>query len=230
MYENTFNKIKSLDVALSHIHDGITLMYGGFGGVGTSPLLIDGIVTKGVRDLILIGNDAGFPEVGVGRLIANNQVAKMITTHIGSNPMAGMLMSEGKLTVEFSPQGIFAERVRAGGAGIGGILSDTGIGTFIGENKQMVVSGGKDYFIEPALRAEVGIVCAKAADPFGNCVFEKTARNMNPLVAMASDITIVHAREIVPLGALDPESIVTPGVFVDVIVTGEGGLWKWSWQ
>jgi acetate CoA/acetoacetate CoA-transferase alpha subunit len=154
----------------------------------------------------------------------------MITTHIGSNPIAGQLMNEGKLEIEFSPQGTFAERVRAGGVGLGGVLIDIGLGTVVEDNKTTIEFEGTKYLVEGPLRAEVGIIYAKAADPYGNLIYDKTARNFNPLVAMASDITIVHAEEIVELGDLDPESIVTPGVYVDLIVTGKGGEWKWVWE
>ena len=228
--KNVYDKIKPLEKALEVITDGISLLYGGFGGCGTSPLLVDAIFRKNVKELTLIGNDAGFPEIGVGRLICNGQVRKMITTHIGSNPVAGKLMNEGKLEIEFSPQGTFAERIRAGGSGIGGILTDVGLGTSVEQGKRKIVHGEKEWLIESPLRADVAIVKALKADPFGNLVFEKSGRNFNPLAAAAADITIVHADEIVELGSLDPEEIVTPGVFVDMIVTGDGGEWKWAWE
>lgn len=230
MTENIFSKIKSIDDAMMYIKDRTILMYGGFGGVGTSPLLIDEIVRKNVQELTLIGNDAGFPDVGIGRVVSNGQVKRMITTHIGSNPIAGKLMNEGKMEIEFSPQGTFAERLRAGGVGLGGILVDVGIGTVVEDNKDLIEVDNKKYLLEKPLKAEVGIVYAKAADPFGNLIYDKTARNFNPLVAMASELTIVHAEEIVSLGDLDPEAIVTPGVYVDVIVSGKRGDWKWIWQ
>lgn len=229
-YTNRFEKIKSLEEAMTHIKDGTTLMYGGFGGVGTSPLLIDAIIKKGVKDLCLIGNDSGFPNIGIGLVICNGQAKKLITTHIGSNPVAGKLMQSGEMEVEFSPQGTLAERIRAGGAGIGGVLIDVGLGTEVEKGKPRYSFQGKEYIIESPLTADVGIVYALKADPFGNLVYHKSARNFNPLVAMASKITIVHAQEIVELGELDPEAVVTPGVFVDIIVTGTGGEWTWKWE
>lgn len=228
--ENTFDKIVSIEEAMSYIHDETVLMYGGFGGVGTSPLIIDEIVKKNIKNLTLIGNDTGFPKVGIGRVVCNGQVKKIITTHIGSNPIAGKLMNEGKLEVEFSPQGTFAERVRAGGVGLGGVLVDIGLGTEVAKGKSVMEVDGTKYLLEKPLKAEVGIVYAKAADPFGNLIYDKTARNFNPLVAMASEVTIVHAEEMVPLGALNPEEIITPGVYVDKIITGKGGEWQWAWQ
>ena len=228
--KNRFGKVRTLAEAMEHITDGITLMYGGFGGVGTSPLLIDAILRKNVRDLCLIGNDSGFPEIGIGRIICNGQAKRLITSHIGSNPTAGKLMQSGDLEVEFSPQGTLAERIRAGGAGIGAVLVDVGIGTSVAEGKPLYELNGKTYLVETPLTADVGIVYAAKADSFGNLVYRRSARNFNPLVAMASRLTIVHAEEIVEPGGLDPESVVTPGVFVDIIVTGSGGEWKWNWE
>lgn len=227
---NTYEKMKSLDEAVDVINTGCRLMYGGFGGVGTSPLLIDAIFKKNVRELTLIGNDAGFPEVGVGRLVCNGQVSRMITTHIGSNPMAGKLMNEGEMEIEFSPQGTFAERVRAGGSGVGGVLLDVGLQTVVAAGKPVVEFQGKEWLIEAPLRADVALVYAAKADPFGNLVYDKSARNFNPLVAAAADITIVHAEEMVEIGQLNPEEIITPGVYVDMIVTGTGGEWRWAWE
>ncbi len=223
-------KVVSLDRALSVITDGVALMYGGFGGVGTPPTLVEGILEKGVRNLTLIGNDAGMPEVGVGPLIVNRRVARLIATHIGSNPVAGELMHRGELEVEFSPQGTLAERIRAGGMGLGGILVDVGLGTVAEKGRQQLAVGGRSYLVEPALVADVAIVYAARADLLGNLVYEKTARNFNPLVAMAGRVTIAEAGEIVPLGALDPETIVTPGVFIDMVVQSRGIKWKWSWE
>lgn len=223
-------KVCSIDEALAHIHDGITLMYGGFGGVGNPPTLINGILDKGVGDLHLIGNDTGFPTIGIGKLISQGRVTSLIASHIGSNPIAGKLMTEGKLKVEFSPQGTLAERIRAGGMGLGGILTDIGIDMMVAENKQTVELNGRSYLIETALTADVAIVYAKKADVYGNLIFDKSARNTNPLVAMAGKFTIAEVEEIVPLGELNPEEIVTPGVFVDMIIKSQGVDWKWVWE
>ncbi|ENQ3106405.1 CoA transferase subunit A [Bacillus cereus] len=227
---NTFGKIKTIQDVMPYFHDEMTLMFGGFGGIGSPPSLIQAILDKGIRDLHLIGNDTGFPDVGIGRLVTNERVKSLITSHIGSNPNAGRQLNEGRLQIEFSPQGTLAERIRAGGVGLGGVLVDVGMDTIVEEGKRTVEINGKTYLIETALTAEVSIVFAKQADPFGNLVFDKSARNMNPHVAMAGDITIVEAEEIVPLGELDPEEIITPGVFVDYIVPSEGVNWKWAWE
>ncbi|MDP9739448.1 UNVERIFIED_ORG: acetate CoA/acetoacetate CoA-transferase alpha subunit [Bacillus sp. B2I3] len=224
------NKIVTLEEALEHISDGCTLMYGGFGGVGTPPTLVQGILAKGVKELTLIGNDTGFPDIGIGRLVTAERAKKVIASHIGSNPNAGRLMTEGKLQVEFSPQGTLAERIRAGGVGLGGIFVDVGIGTIAEEGKNKIVIEGKEYLVETALTAEVSIVHAKKADSLGNLVYDKTACNFNPLVAMAGAFTIAEVDEIVPAGELDPECIATPGIYVDMVIPTKGVNWKWAWQ
>jgi acetate CoA/acetoacetate CoA-transferase alpha subunit len=224
------NKAGSLSEALQYIEDGSTILFGGFGGVGTPPTLIQGILDKGVKDLTLIGNDSGFPDIGVGRLVSAGQVKKMIVSHIGSNPIAGQLMTEGKMIVEFSPQGTLVERIRAGGVGLGGILVDIGLDTIAEEGKQKIRVGGTCYLLETALTADVSIVYAQKADPFGNLIYDKSARNFNPWVAMAGKVTIAEACEIVPLGALDPECVITPGIYVDMVIQSEGVNWKWAWE
>jgi acetate CoA/acetoacetate CoA-transferase alpha subunit len=227
---NPFGKITTVKQVMTLFHDGMTLMFGGFGGVGSPPTIISAILAEGIRDMHLIGNDTGFPEIGIGPLITNERVSSIITSHIGSNPNAGRLLHEGKLQIEFCPQGTLAERIRAGGVGLAGVLTDVGIDTIVEEKKQTVVLEGRRYLVETALTAEVAIVYAKKADPFGNLVFDKSARNMNPHVAMAGTITIAEVEEIVTLGSLDPDEIVTPGVFVDYVVPSEGVNWKWAWE
>ncbi|WP_435796777.1 CoA transferase subunit A [Peribacillus frigoritolerans] len=228
---NSFQKIRQIDEVIGKINDGCTLMAGGFGGVGTPPSLIDAILEKEVRELEIICNDTGFPHIGIGKLICAGRVRKVIASHIGSNPIAGTLMSEGKMEVEFSPQGTLGERIRAGGMGLGGILSDVGMGSEIAEKgKELVQVDGRTYFIETALTADVAIICGKAADEFGNIIYKKSARNMNPLMAMAGEYTIAEVEEIVSLGELDPEAIITPGVFVQAVVQSEGVNWKWVWE
>lgn len=227
--ENKFGKIRTVEEAMDMIHDGMTIMIAGFGGVGSSYRLVNEIIKKNVKDLTVISIDAGDPNVGPDHIIQNEQVKKLITSHIGATPTTGQLMNAGKLEVEFSPQGTLAERIRAGGVGLGGILTDVGLGTMVEEGKQKVEVNGKTFLLETALRADVAIVLAEKADPFGNLVYSKTARGLNPLMAMAADLTIVDAKEIVPLGAIDPEDVITPGAFVEVIVHG-GGDWTWGWQ
>lgn len=229
--ENPFGKITTIAAVMEYFHDGMTLMFGGFGGVGSPPALIDAILEKGVRNITLIGNDTGFPHIGIGKLVSQQRAAKVIASHIGSNPFAGQLMLEGKLEVEFSPQGILAERIRAGGVGLPAILSDIGMDNeLVVKNKPYFSLADKKYLVETALTAEVSIVYAKKADEYGNLIYDKSARNTNPLVAMAGNITIAEVEEIVPLGSLDPDAIITPGVFVDYLIPSKGVNWKWAWQ
>lgn len=224
------NKVVSLEEALAIVNDGCTLMFGGFGGVGNPPTLINGILQKGVKNLTLIGNDTGFPDIGIGRLVSQGRATKIIVSHIGSNPIAGQLMMDGKMEVEFVPQGTLAERIRAGGVGLGGILTDIGLDSMIEDGKQKITVNGKDFLLETALTADVAIVYAKKADPFGNLVYETSARNTNPLVAMAGRCTIVEVEEIVEAGKLNPEEIITPGIFVDRVIQSKGVDWKWTWE
>ena len=227
--ENKFGKIRTVEEAMEHIKDGVSIMIGGFCGVGSSWRMVQEIIRKGVKNLTLISVDAGDPEVGPDYIIRGEQVKKLITSHIGATPRTGELLNEGKMEVEFSPQGTLAERIRAGGVGIPGFLTDVGMGTIIEEGKQKVTLDGKEYLLEEAIHADVAIILAEKADEFGNLIYNKTARGLNPHMARAADITIVDAREIVPLGAIDPEHVVTPGAYVDIIVQG-GGDWTWEWQ
>jgi acetate CoA/acetoacetate CoA-transferase alpha subunit len=209
----------------------MTLMFGGFGGVGSPPTLIQYILELGIKDLTIIGNDTGFPHIGIGQLITEGRVKKVIASHIGSNPIAGKLMTEGKLEVEFSPQGILAERIRAGGVGLGGILTDIGMDDeFLNKGKEIIDLGGRHYMVESALTADIGIVYAKKGDDFGNLTYDKSARNTNPLVAMASSYTVAEVEEIYPIGEINPEEIITPGVFINKIVPSKGVNWKWAWE
>jgi acetate CoA/acetoacetate CoA-transferase alpha subunit len=231
MENNPFGKLTTIDRILDYFHDEMTLMFGGFGGVGSPPTLIDAIIEKGIKNIELIGNDTGFPHIGIGKIVSLGRARKVIASHIGSNPIAGRLMTEGKMEVEFSPQGILAERIRAGGVGLGAILADIGMDNeMVSKGKPRFILNSKEYFIETALTAEVSIVFARKADPYGNLIYDKSARNTNPLVAMAGNITIAEVEEIVPLGALNPDEIMTPGVFVDYVVPSNGVNWKWAWE
>ncbi|MBS2771790.1 CoA transferase subunit A [Anoxybacillus rupiensis] len=228
---NEYGKIVSIEYAIDKVMDGCTLMVGGFGGVGSPPTLLQEVFDKGVEQLTLICNDTAFPHIGVGPLVKEGRVKKAIVSHIGSNPIAGSLFQEGKMEVEFSPQGILIERIRAGGAGLGGILVDIGMDhEWLSKGKPIVEVDGKRFLLERPLTADVSLVYAKKADPFGNLVYGKSARNTNPLVAMAGNITIAEVEEIVPLGELNPEEIVTPGIFVHYIVKSRGVNWKWAWE
>ena len=213
-------KIIDAEAAMGLFADGATLLFGGFGSIGTPPLLIDALVAAGFLRLHIIGNDAGYPSHGVGRLIRAGQVESAVVSHIGSNPIAVTQMNEGRLQVTFVPQGTLAEQIRAGGAGLGGILIDVGAGTEVEEGKRLVEMDGRPYLLEPAIRAPLGIVLADVGDAYGNLVFRGTARNFNPLVAMAADVVIAEVRTLVPAGELDPDAVHIPGAFVDYLVPG----------
>ena len=224
------NKVQIAEQAITHIKKWFSLMVGGFGGLKSADDIDQGILERDIDHLTLIGNDVGFPNVGIGQLITAKRVSKLIASHIGSNPNAGKQMHDGELEVEFSPQGTLVERIRAGGMGLGGILVDIGVDGLVAENKELVDVDGKTLLLEKPLTAAVSIVYAKKADTYGNLIYNKSARNTNPLVAMAGGITIAEAEEIVELGELDPEEIVTPGAFVDIVVQSEGVNWKWAWE
>jgi acetate CoA/acetoacetate CoA-transferase alpha subunit len=196
----------------------MTLMVAGFWAVGSPEKIIDGIVAKGVKNLTTIGISTATPEKGMGKLIVNRQVKKFIGSYIGRNPVTMELFDSGELEIEFSPQGTLAERIRAGGFGLGGILTPTGVGTEIGIGKQVINVAGKDYLLETALKADVAILKAYKADKAGNLIYRKAARNTNPLMAAAADITIAQVDHIFEIGQLDPDEIMTPGIFVDYLI------------
>ena len=200
------------------VPDGATVMVGGFMGVGSPHRVISALIARGVRNLTVIANDTARPGVGVGQLISAGCVARVIASHIGTNPETQRLMLSGEIGVELVPQGTLAERIRAGGAGLGGVLTATGLGTVAGEERMVVQVDGRDFLVEPALKADVALVAARSADYIGNLVYSLTARNFNPLMAMAATTTIAEANEVVPLGVLSPDVIHTPGVLIDYLV------------
>lgn len=209
------DKTCRMEEAIARIGDGARVMVGGFGVPGTPMTLIRALVDHGARGLTVIKNDANEPGMGIDHLLQSGQVARLITTHLGLNAHAIGLMNDGAIEVEFNAQGILAERIRAGGAGLGAILSDIGMGTELARGKQVVEMDGRPYLVEPALRADVALIHADRADPFGNLAFAATAQNFNPLMAMAADCVIVEAERVLPMGALGAEDVHTPGVFVD---------------
>ncbi|MDQ2091825.1 CoA transferase subunit A [Marimonas arenosa] len=212
------DKTTSMAEAIARIPDGATIMLGGFGVPGTAFAMIRELVRQGQKGLTIIKNDANEQGMGVDHLLANGQVRKLIVTHIGLNPRAVSMFNDGRIEVEFCAQGILAERVRAGGAGLKGILTDIAMETEIGAGKPRVVVNGETVMLETALRADVALLHADRADPFGNLTFTATARNFNPLMAMAADRVIAEAENIVPLGELPPDQVHTPGPFVDHVV------------
>ncbi|WP_427337900.1 acetate CoA-transferase subunit alpha [Caloranaerobacter sp. DY30410] len=215
------NKLISVDQAAEYVKDGMTVMIGGFLGVGSPNKIIDALVEKGVKDLTLIANDTAFPEVAIGKLIVNKQIKKVIASHIGTNKETGRQMTEGETEVVLVPQGTLAERIRAAGAGLGGILTPTGIGTVVEEGKRKIEIDGKEYLLELPLRADVALIKGAKVDKKGNVYYRNSARNFNPIMAMAADLVIVEAEEVVEVGEIDPNEVITPGIFVDYIVRGD---------
>ncbi|WP_353093723.1 acetate CoA-transferase subunit alpha [Tissierella praeacuta] len=214
------NKVVSIDEAIDHIKDGMTIMIGGFLGCGSPHRLIDALVQKGVKDLTLICNDSGFPEIGSGKLVVNKQIKKLIASHVGTNRETGNQMNSGEMEVILVPQGTLAEQVRAGGAGLGGFLTPTGVGTIVEEGKEKIDIDGKTYLLEKPLRADVALIAGDTVDKYGNIVYYGSTRNFNTLMATAADMVIVEAEKVVEVGEIDPNSVVTAGIFVDYIVNG----------
>lgn len=202
---------------VSMIPDGASLMIGGFMAVGTPERLIDELIRQNKRDLTIIANDTAMPGRGLGKLISERRVRKAIVSHIGLNPETQKQMLEGDTEVELIPQGTLIERIRAGGFGLGGILTKTGIGTVVEEGKQRVVIDGEAFLIEKALRADFALVQAFLADYRGNLSYALTARNFNPIIAMAADKVIAAADNIVPVGVISPDHVATPAPIVDYL-------------
>lgn len=212
------SKVTTLEHAMSLIRDGMTVMVGGFMAVGTPEIFMDALVECGVKDLTIICNDGGFPDRGVGKLIARGQVKRLIASHVGLNPDVARHMNAGTMQVDLVPQGTLAEQIRAGGAGLGGFLTPTGVGTVVQQGKQVMELNGITYLLELPLRADVALVGAHMADTMGNLVYRRSTRNFNPPMATAADTVIALVREVVEPGQIDPDSVHTPGIFVNHIV------------
>jgi acetate CoA/acetoacetate CoA-transferase alpha subunit len=216
------SKITSEEEVSALFRDGMTVMVGGFMGVGTPQGLITAMLAADIKDITLIANDTAFVETGVGPLIVGHKVKKVIASHIGTNPETGRQMIAGELDVELVPQGTLAERVRAGGSGLGGVLTPTGVGTVVEEGKVKMMVDGREYLLEKPLFAEVALLKAHKADKAGNLIYHRSARNFNPLMALAADLVIVQVEEIVEIGEIDPDEVMTPGILVDKIFV-QGG-------
>jgi len=204
--------------AVALIPDGATLMIGGFMGVGTPERVVDELVRQERRNLTIIANDTAVPGRGIGKLVDAGLIARTIASHIGLNPETQKQMIAGKMAVDLIPQGTLIERIRAGGCGLGGVLTPTGIGTIVEEGKQKIDVGGKQYLVETALRADFALINAFLADYLGNLSYALTGRNFNPVIAMAADATIVCADNIVPVGLIAPDHVVTPAPLVDYLI------------
>ena len=211
-------KLITLQDAAGFFRDGMTIMVGGFMGVGTPPRLVEALLESGVRDLTLIANDTAFVDTGIGPLIVNGRVSKVIASHIGTNPETGRRMIAGEMDVQLVPQGTLIEQIRCGGAGLGGFLTPTGVGTIVEDGKQTMTLEGKTWLLERPLRADLALIRAHRADMLGNLTYQLSARNFNPLIALAADITLVEPDEMVEMGELQPDQIVTPGAVIDHIV------------
>jgi acetate CoA/acetoacetate CoA-transferase alpha subunit len=207
-----------VSAAIEMVPDGASLMIGGFMGVGTPERVIDEIVRQGKRELTVIANDTAMPGVGIGKLVHAKSLRKVIVSHIGLNPETQKLMMSGQLNVELVPQGTLIERIRAGGCGLGGVLTPTGLGTIVEENKQRVEVDGKSYLVETALRADFSLVHAFLVDYIGNLSYALTARNFNPVIAMAGMTVIANADHIVPVGVIAPDHVITPAPVVDYLI------------
>ena len=206
----------TIDQAVEMIKDGQTVMIGGFLAVGSANRIIEAMVKAGKKDLTIICNDTAYPEIGSGLLVASGCVKKCIVSHIGTNPITEQKMKAGEIEVELVPQGTLAERIRIGGAGIGGFLTTTGLGTLAEEGKRKIEVEGKEYLLELPLRADVALNGASVADKYGNLIYRGTSQNFNPMMATAADLVIAEAKESVE--NLAPEAIKTPYLFVDYIV------------
>ncbi len=219
------NKMRTAAEAVAGIKDGAVIMVGGFMATGTPEILMDALVEKGVKNLTVICNDAGVPGRGIGKLLSNGQIKTLIASHVGLNPEVAQRMNTDveadKLECILVPQGTLAERVRAGGAGLGGFLTPTGVGTIVAEGKQVITVEGKDYLLELPLKADFALVRGSVTDKFGNTTYNQATRNFNPLIATAAETVIVAAVNVVETGEIDPNNVVTSGIFVDYIVEGE---------
>lgn len=216
------NKLISVQEAVDMIQDGMTIMVGGFLGCKNPYVIVDALVAKGVKDLTLIANDTSFPEIGIGKLIVNKQVKKLIASHIGTNKETGNQMNSGELEVELVPQGTLAERIRAAGAGLGGVLTPTGLGTIVAQGKDILTIDGCEYLLEKPLRADIALIVGAKVDKKGNVRYAKATRNFNPIMATAADVVIVEADQVVEVGEIDPDDVMTPGIFVSYIVDAGG--------
>ena len=213
--------IQNIHSAFDHLKDGMTVLAGGFGLCGIPEHAIEAIRSKGTKKLTVVSNNCGVEDFGLGRLLEKKQIDKMISSYVGENKIFEQQLINGELDVALTPQGTLAEKLRAGGAGIPAFYTKTGVGTLIAEGKETREFDGETYVMERAIKGDFGIVKAQKADTFGNLVFEKTARNFNPLCAMAAQTTVVEVEEIVEIGDIDPDDVHMSGVYVDFIYLGK---------
>lgn len=215
------NKLVSLKDLKSFFKNGMTIMIGGFLDCGTPDDIVDMLVDWNVKDITIICNDTSFIDKGVGKLVVNDQIKKVIASHIGTNPETGKRMLSGEIEVELSPQGTLIERIRAAGSGLGGVLTKTGLGTIVEEGKEKIKVNGEDYLLETPIKADLALIKGTIVDEFGNIFYKGTTKNFNPCMAMAAETVIVEPEKFLKGDALDPEIIMTPGPLVDYIVKKE---------
>ncbi|MDR2167342.1 MAG: CoA transferase subunit A [Clostridiales bacterium] len=210
-------KIITFSKAAEMIPDGASVMFGGFMANGSAERVIDALVARNVQNLTIICNDSGWIDRGVGKLIVNKQCARLITSHIGLNKETGRQMNDGELAVELVPQGTLAEQIRAGGYGLGGVLTRTGLGTLVAEGKQTVDVDGVTFLLEKPLRADFAVIFGSVVDKGGNITYKGSTNNFNNIMATAADVVILEAEKLVEIGQIDPNAVITPGIFVDYI-------------
>ncbi len=221
------NKLVTAAEAVAAINDGATIMVGGFLGTGTPEILIDALVAKGVRHLTVIGNDGGLPAKegttarGIGKLLERGMIDHLIASHVGMNPLIGKGMNDGTLKCTLVPQGSLAEKIRAGGAGLGGVLTPTGVGTIVAEGKQVINVDGRDYLLETPLKADFALIRASICDEYGNYSCALATKNFNYVMAMAAETVLLASEKVVGIGELHPDTFTMSGIFVDGIVGGE---------
>ncbi|HWR45152.1 CoA transferase subunit A [Sporomusa sp.] len=206
--------------AVKCVCDGMSVMVGGFLAVGTPENLLDALVDHGATNLTLIANDTAFPGKGVGKLQDHRRLSKVYTSYVGAHPDFSRCMANGEVEVVLTPQGTLAEQVRTAGAGLGGFLTPTGVGTVAAQGKQEISIAGKTYLLELPLAADVALIKAYKADESGNLIYRRSAKNFNPLMATAAKVVIAEVEEIVPVGSIDPDQVMTSGIFVDYLVKG----------
>jgi 3-oxoacid CoA-transferase subunit A len=214
-------RISSADAAIENLQDGATILMGGFGLCGIPENLIAAVRRKGVKDLTIVSNNAGIDNFGIGLLLQNRQVKKMVSTYVGENKLFEQLVTSGELQLELNPQGTFAERIRAGGAGIPAFYTPTGYGTMVAEGKETREFDGRHYVLERGIRGNFAFIKAWKGDRWGNLIYRRTARNFNPMMATAADYAVAEVEHLVDLGELDPDNVHTPGIYINAIFEGQ---------
>jgi 3-oxoacid CoA-transferase A subunit len=214
-------RVSNADAAIANLKDGATILMGGFGLCGIPENLIAAVRRAGTRNLTVVSNNAGVADFGIGLLLQTHQVRKMIATYVGENKLFEQQVLAGELEVELNPQGTLVERIRCGGAGLAGVYTPTGVGTMVAEGKEVREFDGRKFLLERGLRGDFAFIKAWKGDRWGNLIYRRTARNYNPVMATAADFVVAEVEELVELGQLDPNSVHTPGIFIDAIFQGQ---------